>query len=197
MSAVPAAGLADPVHDSQQAFRVALDALSRPGRVQALGHPVAGLPLGAAMARLLLTLTDEETPVWWQAPSPSLKQWLRFHTGARTVSDTGAAAFGVVTDAAELPELQRFAAGTLASPEHSCTLLVEVPSLRRGLALQAHGPGIQDRVELRIAGLPEGFWAEWHASHAAFPQGVDIFFTCGNEVLGLPRTTRISRLKEV
>lgn len=197
MSAVPAAGLADPVHDSQQAFRVALEALSRPGRVQALGHPIPGLPLGAAMAQLLLTLTDEETAVWWQAGDAKLRQWLRFHTGARSVSEEQAASFAVITDASELPELQRFAAGTLAEPERSCTLLVEVPSLRHGPALQAHGPGIQHREAISIGGLPEGFWAEWHASHASFPQGVDIFFTCGSEVLGLPRTTRISRLQEV
>lgn len=197
MSAIPAAGLRDPVHDAQHAFRIALDALARPGRIQALGHPIAGLPLGAAMAQLLLTLTDEETPVWWQAAGAQLRPWLRFHTGARTVTDTEAAAFAVVTDAANLPELQRFAGGSLASPEQSCTLLVEVPSLRHGPALQAHGPGIQHHATLQIAGLPEGFWAEWHASHAAFPQGVDIFFTCGNELLGLPRTTRISRLQEV
>lgn len=196
MSSVPVVGLADPVHDAQRSFRVALEALSRPGRIQALQGASAGLPLPAAQAMLLLTLTDEDTPVWWQEPSAALQRWLRFHTGARSTAHPGDASFAVVTEAAELPELSRFRAGTAGSPEHSCTLVAEMPSLRNGLPVQAHGPGIRERIDLAVAGLPEGFWAEWQASHAAFPQGLDIFFTCGEEVLGLPRTTRIGRLEE-
>lgn len=197
MSALVAAGLPDPVHDAQHSFRVALDAMARPGLVHKLGRPIEGLPLGAAMAHLLLMLTDEDTPVWWQSADAGLRQWLRFHTGARSTESAAKAAFAVATCAADLPELQRFAAGSAAAPEHSCTLLVEVPALQGGLALQAHGPGIRDHRTIAIAGLPEGFWAEWQASHAGFPQGVDIFFTCGDEVLALPRTTRIGRLQEV
>lgn len=196
-NAIPAAGLGDPVHDSQQAFRVALEALSRPGRVHPLGAPIAGLPLGAAQAHLLLTLTDEDTPVWWQHPTPALQRWLRFHTGARSVTDPAQAAFAVVTRSAELPELRLLRWGSAAEPEHSCTLLVEVPALQGGLSMDAHGPGIPGGVQLSIAGLSEGFWAEWQDSHASFPQGVDIFFTHGPQVLGLPRTSRVGRLQEV
>lgn len=197
MDAVPAPGLQDPVHDAQQAFRVALEALSRPGRAHGLGATIAGLPLGAAQAHLLLTLCDEDTPVWWQEPQPALQRWLRFHTGARAVADPAQAAFGVIVRPADLPELRRFRAGSAAEPEHSCTLLVEVPALRGGTPIDAHGPGIADTLQLDVAGLPEGFWAEWQDSHAGFPQGVDIFFTCGATVLGLPRSTRVGRLQEV
>jgi alpha-D-ribose 1-methylphosphonate 5-triphosphate synthase subunit PhnH len=197
VKAVPAPGWADPVHDAQQTFRGALEALSRPGRIQRIGAAIERVALGGAQARLLLALCDEDTPVWWQEPAPTLAQWLRFHTGARSVAEPAQAAFAVVTAPAELPELHRFRCGSLQAPEQGCTLLVEVPALRGGLALQARGPGIQDSVDIAVAGLPEGFWAEWQASHAAFPQGVDIFFTCGDALLGLPRTTRIGRLQEV
>lgn len=197
MSTLIAAGLHDPVHDSQQAFRVALQALSHPGTILSLGGALDGVPLGPAQARLLLTLADESTPVWWQQGSPRQQQWLRFHTGARSVADPGEAHFAVVARPGELPELRCFDGGTAAEPEHSCTLLVEVPALTGGLPVRAHGPGIRDGVELAVAGLPEGFWAEWQASHAAFPRGVDIFFTCGAQVLALPRTSRIGRLQEV
>lgn len=197
MSAVPAPGFADPVHQAQQAFRIALEALARPGRVQALTTAVDGVPLGAAQAQLLLALTDEETPVWWQAPARELQRWLQFHTGARSVADPADASFAVITHAADMPELARFRWGTPAAPEQSCTLLLEVPSLHGGLAIDAHGPGIAEHVVLTVAGLAEGFWADWQASHAAFPQGVDLFFTCAAELIGLPRTTRVGRLEEV
>jgi len=197
MSTVPAPGLQDPVFDAQEGFRIALDAMARPGRVRTLGRAIPGLPLGGAMAHLLLTLTDEDTPVWWQGGASGLRKWLRFHTGAPSVAQPGQAAFAVATTCAELPELDRFANGSPEAPEQGCTLLVEVPSLAGGLPMQAHGPGIRDHALLTVAGLPEGFWAEWQASHAAFPQGVDIFFTCGDQVMALPRTTRIGRLAEV
>lgn len=196
MSAVPAFGLVDPVHDAQETFRVALDAMARPGRIAALGPALPGVALGGAMARLLLTLTDEETPVWWQEAGRDLPRWLRFHVGARSVADAGGAAFAAITRAADIPELRLFPAGSAEQPEQSCTLLLEVPSLRSGPVMHAHGPGIRGTASLCIAGLPEGFWAEWQASHAEFPRGVDIFFTCGDELLALPRSTRIGRLQE-
>lgn len=190
-------GLRDPVHDAQRSFRAALQALARPGTPQPLGQAIEGLGLGPALSHLLLALTDEDTPVWWQHPDAGLQQWLRFHTGARATGEPGQAAFAVITDPAGMPALDACAQGSLAEPEFSTTLLVEVPSLTDGPALQAHGPGIRERQTLRVAGLPGNFWAQWQANHAAFPQGVDVLFTCGDRALGLPRTTRISRLQEV
>jgi alpha-D-ribose 1-methylphosphonate 5-triphosphate synthase subunit PhnH len=197
MSAAPPLGLPDRVHDAQASFRAVLEALARPGRAETVGRPIAGLPLGPAMAYALLSLTDEDTPVWWQQPDAQLAHWLRFHTGARSTVHAGEAAFAVVTDPAALPALETFAAGSAASPEFSTTVLVEVPNLRDGPMVQGRGPGIRTSAELRIAGLPGRFWAQWQANHARFPLGVDLLFTCGDRLLGLPRTVRVRRLQEV
>ena len=197
MQRIPPAAFADPVHDAQQAFRAALDALSRPGRPVEFGESSAGLPLGGAVAHLLLALTDVDTPVWWQAPAESAAHWLRFHTGAGVAVQPLDAAFAVVAEPAAMPALDAFATGTLASPEFSTTVLIEVPSLDDGPALQWHGPGIRDTHRVQVAGLPPGFWAQWQANHAAFPQGVDVIFTCGRRAIGLPRTTRVARLEGI
>ena len=190
------AGFADAVHDAQRAFRAALDALARPGLPVAVGQPIAGLPLGAAMAHLLLALADDDTGVWWQDDGAAASGWLRFHCGAATAG-AGQATLAVITEALSMPALVQFAQGTAASPECSATLLVEVPSLAHGPALQWRGPGIREAATVRIAGLPPGFWSQWQANHAGFPQGVDLIFTCGAQALGLPRTTRVSRLEGV
>lgn len=191
------AGFADPVHDAQTAFRRVLDALSRPGRRFVLGGAVPGLALGPAMAHLLLALTDDDTPVWWQRDAGAAADWLRFHTGACRAAAPPEAAFAVILDAATLPLLDSFAPGSAQAPEGSATLLVEVPSLDDGPAVEWRGPGIQDMQTVRIAGLPEHFWTQWQANHAAFPQGVDIVFTCADLALGLPRTTRVRRLEGI
>lgn len=196
MSDLPWPGLQDPVHDAQQAFRIALDAMARPGRRLVAGRVIPRLPLGAALSHLLLALTDEDTPVWWQQADEGLRYWLRFHTGAPATDDPAAASFAVVTDPARMPPLASFGHGSAAAPEQSCTLLVEVPALRGGTVLYAQGPGIQDRESVSVAGLPDAFWPQWQASHAAFPQGIDLFFTSGPQLLALPRSTRVGRLEE-
>jgi len=199
MSAVHAlaAGLPDPVHSSQQTFRAVLDALARPGKVCVLGEALPEVALGGAMARLLLSLTDDETPVWWQRADATLQGWLQFHTGAGVAAQPGAASFAVLHDLGARTELAHFAMGTAASPEFSATLLVELPGLHGGPELEWRGPGIQTVQRVGLCGVPPHFWAQWQANHAAFPAGVDIIFTCGDSALGLPRTTRVRRLEGV
>lgn len=191
------AGFADPVHDAQTAFRAVLDALSRPGRPFAIGQPVPGLALGPAMAHALLALTDGDTAVWWQQADPAAASWLRFHTGASLAATPECAAFAVLDSVAGLPPLTAFSAGSAQAPERSATLLVKVASLDAGPAVEWRGPGIQGAQTVRLAGLPNDFWAQWQASQAAFPQGVDIVFTCAGRALGLPRTTRARRLEDI
>jgi len=96
-----------------------------------------------------------------------------------------------------MPKLADFASGTAAAPEFSSTLLIELPGLADGPALEWRGPGIRDVQRVGLQGLPDDFWAQWQANHATFPQGVDIVFTCGEDALGLPRTTRVRRLEGV
>lgn len=192
-----APGLADGVHDSQQAFRAVLDALARPGQVRRVGPALPDVALGGALARLLLSLSDDETPVWWQCTDADLQHWLRFHTGAVLAERPEVASFAVFTYIHRGFALSDFAAGTAAAPEFSSTLLIELPGLTGGPALEWRGPGIQDVQRVGLQGLPFEFWAQWQANHAAFPQGVDIVFTCGEDALGLPRTTRVRRLEGV
>lgn len=190
-------GFADPVHDAQRAFRGALEALSRPGQPLSIGLPVPVLALGPAMAHLLLALTDHDTPVWWQRPDACAADWLRFHTGAPLARDCASAVFAVLGTAAVWPALDAFAQGVMTSPEMSATLLVEVPALDSGPALEWSGPGIREKQIVRIAGLTNNFWMQWQANQASFPLGVDIIFTCADAALGLPRTTRVRDLRGI
>lgn len=198
-----AAGLQDAVHDSQQAFRQLLDALARPGQSRHIGTALPGVALGGAMARLLLSLTDDETTVYWHGSNQSdggvnaLQSWLQFHTGARPALHPAGASFAVVTAPLHAPDLADYAQGSAVSPEFSSTVLMELPSLVDGPALEWRGPGIRNLQRVGLAGLHASFWAQWQVNHAAFPQGVDIMFTSGEHALGLPRTTRVRRLEGV
>jgi alpha-D-ribose 1-methylphosphonate 5-triphosphate synthase subunit PhnH len=183
----------DSVHAAQASFRVVLKALSEPGLQQTLPVAIAGpAPLHAATTALCLALLDLETPVWCDATArtPAVESYLRFHCGSPLPEDPAAAAFAIVTDTADL-RLDRFAQGTMEYPDRSTTLLIQVPTLVDGPARNMSGPGIAQTRTLHIGGLPEQFNSDWRHNTLAFPLGVDILFCCGNEVIGLPRTTRI------
>ena len=191
-----AGGLADGVHDSQHTFRALLDAMARPGQARRLGPALPGVALGGAMARLLLSLADDETAVWWQNDDAGLAPWLRFHTGAPLADQPQAAAFAVVTDLSQMPCLADFAQGSPASPEQSTTLMLELPAFEGGVPQAWRGPGIEHVTVVNLAGLSDEFWRQCLVNQAGFPQGVDMVLTCGEWVIGLPRSTQVQTAQE-
>lgn len=182
-------GFADPVHDSQAAFRAVLDAMAEPGRLVAIG---AGLtppaPLDPATAAILLTLADAETPLWLDPAAAAAEPWLTFHAGAPYAAPE-AASFAV---ALSLPDLRWFSAGTHEAPEQGATLIVQVPALGRGRAWQLSGPGMQSTATLHASGLPDDFATVWARNTARFPRGVDLVLCCGQCAVALPRTVVVA-----
>ncbi len=57
-----------PVDDAQHAFRRILKALSEPGVVVSLPHGSGWQPLNSATTSILLTLVDQETPLYLDEP---------------------------------------------------------------------------------------------------------------------------------
>jgi alpha-D-ribose 1-methylphosphonate 5-triphosphate synthase subunit PhnH len=198
-------GFAQPVHASQQAFRALLEATSRPGRIQALPDTVLagieppGLPRG--LTALLLTLLDAETSVWID---PELAgehglDYLRFHTGVRTLSDAGEAAFAVwPADRVGPAAWSVLDAGTDEAPQSGATLLIEVRSLQSqstspaATLLQLRGPGIESEQTVAVGGLDAAFWQARAALECEYPRGIDLILCCGDALAAIPRTTRVT-----
>ena len=185
--------LADSLHDGQRVFRAILEATSNPGRIITLPlAPVGPGALSLAATAALLTLADRDTPVWLGPgiDTDVLRDFLRFHAGCPIVQERSRATFGVVA-AASLSSFDGFAVGTDTFPDRAATLLVEVPSLEGKTVTTWRGPGIETARAVGIDGLPRRFWSEWSANHALFPCGVDILFTSGSRLCGLPRSIAV------
>lgn len=191
-----APGFDDPVHNSQQAFRAALDALARPGRIECLpGLPERVPGLGAASAAIALALVDFETTVWLDDASTTAAAFLRFHCGCAIVDEPHRANFAFAKGFDNLPSLDSFALGSDAAPQDSTTLIVEVEDLFSDGPLVLTGPGIERQHRLGVTGFDAGRIAERMALAELFPRGLDVFLTCGQRVSGLPRTSRITSLR--
>jgi alpha-D-ribose 1-methylphosphonate 5-triphosphate synthase subunit PhnH len=187
-------GFATPVFDAQAVFRAALVAISYPGRIVPAERPVpAPWPLTTTTAALCLTLMDFDTPAWLDrlAASGEVPAWLRFHCGAPLAEETRPARFAIVCDLANLPRLYSFHAGDEEYPDRSTTLILQVASLTDGPVTRWTGPGIKSSTEVAIAGLPDWFWSDWSLNGELYPRGIDVLFTCGTSLVGLPRSIQV------
>lgn len=139
---------------------------------------------------MLLTLCDFETPVWLDVAlldAGGVREFLRFHTGARLVATPAEAAFAVISDPTRMPPLADFAQGTADYPDRSTTLIIGVHTLApQGWKLE--GPGIKGQVLFSAAPLPADFAGQVRANRAAFPRGVDIFLVTDDAIAALPRS---------
>ena len=190
-----APAFAEPVLESQSAFRAVMRATSRPGIAQQLHHDLSPPPpLSAGAATVALTLFDYETPVWLDAAlteAEDVARWLRFHTGAPITSDPQQAAFALIADAANAPDFMRFALGTPDYPDRSTTLILQVESLSGGPSVALKGPGINGVQMLSARPLPEDFSRRMTDNRALFPRGVDVLLVTDDAVAAVPRSTRI------
>jgi alpha-D-ribose 1-methylphosphonate 5-triphosphate synthase subunit PhnH len=141
------------------------------------------------MAAVALTLCDADTPLWTDA-GVAASAWLAFHTGAPLVDDPAAAAFLLATRS--MPPLATLAAGSDEAPQDGATLVMEVAALAPGAGWRLTGPGIAGAHRLAVIGLPADFAAQWAASAARFPRGVDVVLCAGAALAALPRTVRLA-----
>lgn len=188
-------GFGNPVRDAQQVFRAVLEALARPTTPQSLEVDILPPePLGATAGAVILTLCDEQTPVWLDRAlrdAPEVSAWIAFHTGARIVDRARDALFVIASSPDAAPHLAELESGTDEEPHRSATLVIDACGARSRGVLAATGPGIQGIAEWDGAGLPGGFLVQWQENRARFPRGVDVILAAETAVRGLPRTTAL------
>ncbi len=189
-------GFANPVASSQSVFRCVMNALARPGSIQAVNETArAPSRLAAAAAAVALTLFDHDTPIWLDeqlAATADIASWLRFQTGAPMISDAARSAFALIHSGVALPDFETFSLGTPEYPDRSTTLVVQIDSLTEGEELVLSGPGIRSVSKLHAGGLPADFVERMQVNRALFPRGVDLLLVCGNELVALPRSTHVT-----
>jgi alpha-D-ribose 1-methylphosphonate 5-triphosphate synthase subunit PhnH len=188
-------GFADKVLSAQTTFRSVMDAMARPGSVHCIAS-ASGTPPGVmrGTAAIALTLFDHDTPIWLDprmSEAPEVEKWLKFHTSAPVVSDPSIASFALIGNAAELPALDQFSFGSNEYPDRSTTLILQVESLREGLAFELSGPGIEGTTVLQATIEPLDLFVRLAINAKLFPRGIDVVLVADDAVVAIPRTTRL------
>ncbi len=187
-------GFGDAVRESQACFRAVLDAMAGPGGLHTVSGP--GVPaldpvtidpvtIDPVTAAVVLTLVDQDAPLFLHPAYAAAAPWIRFHCGAPLV-EPGRAAFALMPGA--VLDMAAVAAGTDEAPEDGATIIVQVTALGAGPSFRLHGPGLQHGRTLQVTGLPGGFIPEWAANAARFPRGIDLILCAGHQLTAFPRT---------
>ena len=164
-------------------FLALMWSFSYPGRVY-------DLPAGSDAFHVISdTLLDLETSYF--TPDEPLGEYLA-RSGARARSPERAAYhFYPHLDAAQLATLTCADAGKLLYPDHGATLFIGC-EFTSETTLKLSGPGISPAQTpvVQVGGIPVEFWTR-RAAHR-YPLGWDVHLVSGSQVVGLPRTTRIT-----
>jgi alpha-D-ribose 1-methylphosphonate 5-triphosphate synthase subunit PhnH len=188
-AAISLPGFADPVAEAQATFRAILDAMARPGGLHSVGRSLtAPAPLDPSTAAVLLTLVDNETPLWIDPAAAAARDWLEFHCGAAIVEAPDRAVFAL---ALSLPDLAALPAGSHEAPESSATLILQIGSLETGVRYRLSGPGLREPATFAVSGVPRDFASIWQRNHALYPRGVDAVLCAGTTLTALPRSVSI------
>ncbi|MGF0537827.1 phosphonate C-P lyase system protein PhnH [Agrobacterium sp. ES01] len=188
-------GFSEPVFHAQSVFRMLMDCMARPGKIETITPEIAPpMPLGAAAGAVALSLCDHDTPVWLTSglSKSTAGEWIRFHTGAALTREKSEARFAFMEAGAALTPFGLFAAGSQEYPDRSTTLVIEVARLDGGQSLILTGPGIKETTVIAPRGLPEMFQRQWGENRTLFPRGIDVVLTSGRSFLCLPRTCKMT-----
>ena len=179
-------GFVDAPRDAAHAFRSALQAMARPGRIETVSGGLPPAPASVAAGVLLLTLCDPETGIYLAGDhdTSALREWITFHCGSPLVGPSHAD-FALGSWEALSP-VGRYRIGSSEYPDRSATLIVEMDALEPSGAILS-GPGIAREAALSLPELQA-----FQANRARFPLGFDCYFTCGDRLAALPRSTNVT-----
>jgi alpha-D-ribose 1-methylphosphonate 5-triphosphate synthase subunit PhnH len=170
-------------------FQAVLTALEHPGAAVHLPKP-DGLPwpLNSASAAFLATWVYPETPVWtdlcWDSDPAA---WMQQTCACSLVTEPCMARVAFVADPLRIPPLGQFSLGEDDRPERSTTLVLQVPGFSGPNGRHRYVPGGSRRLQAKPTGLPLRFWSDWEDQRRYPLLGIDVFCTCADTMIALPR----------
>ncbi|MFC3419944.1 phosphonate C-P lyase system protein PhnH [Salinicoccus hispanicus] len=179
------------IHETQQHYRKLIDLFSRPGEVGAGRMEMPNFTrFSDAVLATVMTLLDNE--ICFATTAQGDREEFMTLTGAKCTEDYSVADF-IVMKESDLTEemMETIKAGTLASPEKSATLIIEVASIGSGYSYRLQGPGIKTVNEVAMS-LDPKWMAIRDTRCIEFPIGIDlILIDRDNHMTVIPRTTSV------
>ena len=188
----------DTVFDAQEHFRVLLDSMSRPGKMNMLPAmdilPPDGLQSSAALTGFAL-LNNDVTFYIAGKNSTEIATYLLVNTGARD-AEISIADYIFIPEHFYGEELYDALVGTAIYPEDSATIIAQSELISEephedAIELTLRGPGVDREEKIYISGLCRHLLDFLKIQNDEYPLGIDMIITDKvNNVMGLPRSNR-------
>lgn len=192
----------DEVFDSQAHFRVVLDCMARPGKINTLDRLPISVPskIGESTAYLCLALLNRDVSYYHSAGSSEVEEYIRVNTGCLP-GELEKADF-IIAKGGDIPEMLDIAKdGILTYPEGGSTFIVEVSGVSDteivpAIRLCFTGPGIDIEKVIWVSGWQRSWVQALCEKNSEFPLGVDTILcfkshTGEAKVCCIPRSTKI------
>ncbi len=186
----------DEIFDAQAHYRLVLDSMARPGKINVMPGMELTTPQGIHAAGALVGFALLNSDVTFYVDGPAAEDvslYLLVNTSARP-AEAEEADYAFVNGAAAADLLYRLKTGTLPYPENSATIIVAVQELggETGLVLTLSGPGVDGECRLSVAGLDVALLEALVTINAEFPLGLDLVLTDPmGRIACIPRSSRV------
>lgn len=193
----------DTVFDAQQHFRLLLDSMSRPGKINTFPAMEILPPVGLNQASALtgFALLNADTTYYIAGyNSADIAQYFLVNTASQQAGiDTAEYIF--------LPEnhdgrgLEKARVGTPVYPEDSATLiataeLISERAIEGGLGITLKGPGVNGEAQVFVSGINPALLDYLKEQNVEYPLGIDLIITDRhNNLLCVPRSNAFTYTK--
>ena len=188
----------DTVFDAQEHFRVLLDSMSRPGKINALPAleilPPEGLQSSAALTGFAL-LNNDVTFYIAGKNREDIAGYFLVNTGAQP-AEINTAGYIFIPEYFYDELLYDAQMGTAIYPEDSATIIAQSELISEemhegAIGLTLKGPGVNGEAKVYISGISRDLLDFLKIQNEEYPLGIDMIITDKmGHVMGLPRSNR-------
>ena len=186
----------DEIFDAQAHYRLLLDSMARPGKINVMPQLELTTPRGihAAGALVGFALLNSDVSFYVDGPAAEdVSLYLLVNSSAKP-AEIEEADFVFLHGTAATDNLYRLKTGSLPYPENSATVIVAVEELggETGLVLTLSGPGVDGERRLAVAGMDTALLEALVTINAEFPLGIDLILTDPTgRIACIPRSSRV------
>jgi alpha-D-ribose 1-methylphosphonate 5-triphosphate synthase subunit PhnH len=186
----------DEIFDAQAHYRLLLDSMARPGKINVMPQLELTTPRGihAAGALVGFALLNSDVSFYVDGPAAEdVSLYLLVNSSAKP-AEIEEADFVFLDGTAAAENLYRLKTGSLPYPENSATVIVAVEELggETGLVLTLSGPGVDGERQLTVSGMDTALLEALVTINAEFPLGIDLVLTDPTgKIVCIPRSSRV------
>lgn len=190
----------DTVFNAQEHFRLLLDSMARPGKINTFGEiailPPDGLNESAALTGFAL-LNPDVTYYIAEDTDGVIGTYLQINTGAQQ-AEISSADYIFLSGEYFSEELFGARVGIPTYPEDSATLVISVEQISEepiegGITITLKGPGVNGEAVAYVSGLGIELLEFVKEQNAEYPLGIDLIIAGKqNDILCIPRSNKFT-----